>query len=43
MYVNNKFIIYKSRASDYEIDKISYGDKKRQVEDLQKFLREELN
>lgn len=34
MYVNNKIIIYKSRAIDYEISKISDGDKRRQVEDL---------
>ena len=34
MYVNGKVVIYKSRAIDYEISKISNGDKKRQVEDL---------
>ena len=34
MYVNNKLVIYKSRAIDYEISKISNGDKRRQVEDL---------
>lgn len=34
MYVNNKIIIYKSRAIDYEISRISDGDKRRQVEDL---------
>ena len=34
MYVNNKIIIYKSRVIDYEISKISNGEKKRQVEDL---------
>lgn len=34
MYVNNKIIIYKSRAIDYEISKISDRDKRRQVEDL---------
>ena len=34
MYVNNKIIIYKSRVIDYEISKISNGDKRRQVEDL---------
>lgn len=34
MYVNNRIIIYKSRAIDYEISKISDEDKKRQVEDL---------
>ena len=34
IYVNNKIIIYKSRAIDYEISKISNGEKKRQVEDL---------
>lgn len=34
MYVNNKITIYKSRAIDYEISRISDGDKMRQVEDL---------
>lgn len=34
MHVNNKIIIYKSRAIDYEISRISDGDKRRQVEDL---------
>ena len=34
MYVNNKIIIYKSRAIDYEISRISDVDKRRQVEDL---------
>lgn len=34
MYVNNKITIYKSRAIDYEISRISDGDKRRQVEDL---------
>ncbi len=34
MYENNKIIIYKSRAIDYEISRISDGDKRRQVEDL---------
>ena len=34
MYVNNKIIIYKSRVIDYEISKISNGEKKSQVEDL---------
>lgn len=34
MYVNNKVVIYKSGAIDYEISRISNGDKKRQVEDL---------
>lgn len=34
MYVNNRIIIYKSRAIDYEISRISDGDKRRQVEDL---------
>ncbi len=34
MYVNNKIIIYKSRAIDYEISKIPDEDKRRQVEDL---------
>ena len=34
MYVKDKIIIYKSRAIDYEISRISNGDKKRQVEDL---------
>ncbi len=34
MYVKEKIIIYKSRAIDYEISRISNGDKRRQVEDL---------
>lgn len=34
MYVNNKITIYKSRAIDYEISRISDGDKRRQIEDL---------
>ena len=34
MYVKDKIIIYKSRAIDYEISRISNGDKRRQVEDL---------
>lgn len=34
MYVNNRIIIYKSKAIDYEISRISDGDKRRQVEDL---------
>ena len=34
MYVNSKITIYKSRAIDYEISRISDGDKRRQVEDL---------
>ncbi len=34
MYVNNKITIYKSRSIDYEISRISDGDKRRQVEDL---------
>ena len=34
MYVNNKITIYKSRAIDYEISRISDRDKRRQVEDL---------
>lgn len=34
MYINKKILIYKSRAIDYEINRISNGNKKRQVEDL---------
>ena len=34
MYVKGKLMIYKSRAIDYEISKMSNGKKKRQVEDL---------
>lgn len=34
MYLNKKIKIYSSRAIDYEIDNISDGNKKRQVEDL---------
>ena len=34
MYLNKQIKIYSSRAVDYEIDNISDGNKKRQVEDL---------
>ena len=34
MYLNKQIKIYSSRAIDYEIDNISDGNKKRQVEDL---------
>ncbi len=34
MYLNKKIKIYTSRAIDYEIDNISDGNKKRQIEDL---------
>ena len=34
MYENKKIIIYKSKIIDYEIEKMMYGEKKRQVEDL---------
>lgn len=34
MYLNKKIKIYTSRAIDYEIDNISNGNKKRQIEDL---------
>ena len=34
MYLNKEIKIYTSRAIDYEIDNISDGNKKRQVEDL---------
>ncbi len=34
MYLNKKIKIYTSRAVDYEIDNISDGNKKRQIEDL---------
>lgn len=34
MYLNKKIKIYSSKAINYEIDNISDGNKKRQVEDL---------
>lgn len=34
MYLNKEIKIYTSRAIDYEIDNISAGNKKRQIEDL---------
>ena len=34
MYLNKQIKIYSSRAIDYEIENISDGNKKRQVEDL---------
>ena len=34
MYINRKIKIYTSRTIDYEINNISDGNKKRQVEDL---------
>ena len=34
MYLNKQIKIYSSRAINYEIDNISDGNKKRQVEDL---------
>ena len=34
MYLNKQIKIYSSRAVNYEIDNISDGNKKRQVEDL---------
>ena len=34
MYLNKEIKIYASRVIDYEIDNISDGNKKRQIEDL---------
>lgn len=34
MYISNKIVIYKSRAIEYEISKISKGYKRKQIEDL---------